>query len=552
MSVVAAVANRGYAAFALAARTRFERAAADPARAQGEILRRILRENAGSAYGAAHGFGSIRSVSEFRARVPRCDYDALRPAIERMVAGNADLLTAHALRCFEPTGGSSGASKLIPYTDALLSEISAATMPWVFDLLHHRPRLRNGSAYWAVSPPARRERATPGGTRIGMEHDSDYFPRFVRALLDRAIGTPRALAKIPDVATCRYVTLRALLARTDLAFLSVWNPSFLTLLAATLDECFPALLHDLECGELSVPLEPGLRDELRRALPARPRVARELARRFGKTPPDDLGAIWDRLDLISCWADGHAARALGAMRQRFPQVRVQPKGLLSTEGVVSFPLAMAGGAVAAVCSHFLELVPQDATDDAIGVAKAETGRSYEVLLTTSGGLYRYATKDLVRVDGWYHRTPVLTFVGRTDAASDLAGEKLTPRFVEQVIASALSECRVRVPFAMLAPVWRGDDTPHYALFVECDALDAERLAAVVEARLCEAHPYALCRELGQLSPVRGAAVEDGDATYERGCLERGQRAGSIKPVALDARLGWEADFDRRMTASRVT
>src|SRR5262249_12915965 len=157
------------------------------------------------------------------------------------------------------------------------------------------------------------------------------------------------------IATCRYVTLRALLARPDLAFISVWNPSFLTLLAAMLDECFPALLRDLESGELTVPLERRLRDELRRALPAKPGIARDLGRRFGLRAADDLGAIWERLDLISCWAEGHAARALGAMRQRFPSVAVQAKGLLSTEGVVSFPLATAGGAVAAVSSHVLEL-----------------------------------------------------------------------------------------------------------------------------------------------------------------------------------------------------
>jgi GH3 auxin-responsive promoter len=311
------------------------------------------------------------------------------------------------------------------------------------------------------------------------------------------------------------------------------------------------LLRDLDSGELSVPLESGLRAALERALPARPHIARDLNRRFGRKPPQNLTAIWERLDLISCWTDGHAARALDAMRHRFPGVAVQPKGLLSTEGVVSFPLTMAGGSVAAVSSHFLELVPDDSAGEVIGVEDVELGRTYGVLLTTSGGLYRYSTKDLVRVEGWYRRAPVLTFVGRSDAASDLAGEKLTPRLVEDVIASTLSEIGIGVPFVMLAPVWRASETPHYALFVECGALDAERLATAVETRLREAHHYALCRDLGQLSAVRAVVVEDGDAAYERGCLARGQRAGSIKPVALDARLGWDLEFTRRVPASAV-
>ena len=554
MSVLAAIANRLYGASALAARARFEMAAADPTAAQRDILLRIVRQNADSATGMEYGFSAIRSVADFRARVPKSDYESVRPKMERMAAGEVGLLTSHEVERFEPTGGSSGASKLIPYTSALLAEISAATMPWVFDLLQHRPALRDGTAYWAVSPTARQARVTSGGTPIGMEHDSDYFPRFVRALLDRVLGTPRALARAPDIATCRYLTLRALIARKDLSFISVWNPSFLTLLATALDERFSMLLRDLESGELSVPLDSGLRDELRRALPARPHVARDLKRRFGRKPPEDLGAMWERLDLISCWAGGHASRALEVMRRRFPEVAIQAKGLLSTEGVVSFPLAMAGGSVAAVSSHFLELVPDDSTGEeaeSIGVEAAELGRTYRVLLTTSGGLYRYATRDLVRVDGWYRRAPVLAFVGRSDAASDVAGEKLTPRFAETVIVSALAEIGVDAAFAMLAPVWRSSETPHYALFVECAALDAERLATAVETRLREAHHYSLCRELGQLSGVRAVVVEDGDARYERGCLARGQRAGSIKPVALDARPGWDVDFMRRAPASAV-
>jgi GH3 auxin-responsive promoter len=231
-------------------------------------------------------------------------------------------------------------------------------------------------------------------------------------------------------------------------------------------------------------------------------------------------------------------------------VSIQPKGLLSTEGVVSFPLAAAGGSVAAVRSHFLELLPDD-SDVAVGVSEAEAGRVYEVLLTTSGGLYRYRTKDLVRVEGWYKRAPVLGFVGRADAASDLAGEKLTPRLVEDTLTSALREAGMRVEFAMLAPVWQTNDTPHYALFAECGSQDVVVLARAMESKLCMAHHYALCRELGQLAAVRGVAVEDGEATYERVCLTRGQRAGSVKPTVLDARFGWESHFIRRDPASAV-
>jgi hypothetical protein len=425
-------------------------------------------------------------------------------------------------------------------------------MPWIFDLLRERPRLRRGRAYWAVTPPGRRPSRTAGGLPVGMEHDSDYFPPLVRAMLDRTLAVPRALARAPDVATCRYLTLRALLALPDLALISVWSPSFLTLLAAALDEHFPALLHELETGDSRLPLPHALRRELASALPARPARAAALRRRFGRRPPEDLGLIWERLALVSCWTDGHARRALDGMRRRFPCVEVQGKGLLATEGVVSVPLFEAEGAVAAVTSHFLEFLPIEdgrAADEgrALLVDELEEGRSYEVLLTTSGGLYRYRLRDVVHVERFLERAPVLSFRGRADRGCDLAGEKLTPALVERVLREASALTGVRPAFAMLAPTW--GEPPSYALYVDAGEDAAARLARAVEGRLRAGHHYALCRVLGQLGPVRGVSVPDAERRYERARTTCGQRAGAVKPPVLEPELGWDRHLVHATTES---
>ncbi|HEU0298528.1 MAG TPA: GH3 auxin-responsive promoter family protein, partial [Longimicrobium sp.] len=290
---------------------------------------------------------------------------------------------------------------------------------------------------------------------------------------------------------------------------------------------------------LSAALDPALRSELERALPARPELAARLRRRFGRCAPRDLGEVWPRLALVSCWADGHAARALEGMRRRFPRVEVQPKGLLATEGVVSIPLFRAEAPVAAVTSHYLEWVP-DGDDRALGVHELAPGATYEAVLTTGGGLCRYRLKDRVRVEGRLERTPTLRFIGRADRASDLAGEKLTPELVEHVLARAAAETGIHPSFALLAPSW--EDPPRYRLYVEVPEDDARTLAAAMERTLLGAHHYALCRALGQLGAVDGVAVVDGERVYERVCTARGQRAGSIKPPALDAGTEWARAF----------
>lgn len=541
MSTAAWLANHLYLGASLPARARFGAALRDPRAAQLAILRRILRANAATAFGREHGFHDVASVAEFRARVPARDYDGFGQYVRRVADGEPGVLTTEPVRFVEPSGGSSGPAKEVPYTQSLLREFGRATMPWIFDLLRGRPQLRGGRAYWAVSPPpARRAERTPGGIPVGMEHDSDYFPAFARALLDHALGLPRGVSRVPNLRTCRYLTLRALLATPNLVMVSVWSPSFLTLLAGALDEHFEALLGGLETGRLDVEMDPALRHELSRALPARPGLASAIRRRFGAHPPEDLGEIWPRLALISCWTDGHARRALEGMRRRFPRVEVQGKGLLATEGVVSFPLFRAEAPVAAVTSHFLEFVPENAPSSALLVDEVEEGRTYEVLLTTGGGFYRYRLKDLVRVEGWLHRTPLIRFVGRADHASDLAGEKLTPEWVERVLAEASARTGVRPCFAMLAPAW--GEPPRYRLYVEAPSDDAQRLAAEVEEVLRGAYHYGLCRELGQLGAVEGMEVREAERVYEQVCRERGQRAGSIKPAALDAGLEWADAF----------
>jgi hypothetical protein len=233
------------------------------------------------------------------------------------------------------------------------------------------------------------------------------------------------------------------------------------------------------------------------------------------------------------------------MRRRFPRVEVQGKGLLATEGVVSIPLLGGGAPVAALASHYLELLdPRDGS--ALRPEDADVGGTYEVALTTGGGFYRYRLRDLVRVEGRLHRAPRLSFVGRADRASDIAGEKLTAPLVERALAAAARAAGVSASFAMLAPAWT--PAPHYRLYVEAPDAAAHGLALALDRELLGAHHYALCRSLGQLGPVRGVSVRGGERTYERACAERGQRAGAVKPPALEATPGWERWFEHDQTS----
>lgn len=497
---------------------RFARAVRQPATAQAEALARILRANADSAFGRAHGFEALHNVRAFQAAVPIQPYAQLASAIERIQAGEPGVLTTEPVLALEPTSGSTGANKLIPITRAGLAEVQAAIHPWLADLMRRHPGLETTRWYTAISPLGRTVAAHPGGPPIGLADDAAWLgaaagPFSARLAVPNSVGAG-------DVEACRLATAVHLLAAEDLGFISVWSPTFLTLLLDAIERDADALLRAL-----------AVRD------PGRARVVSGILGRHGGLAPR---AVWPHLRVVSCWTEGASAPFAARLAERLAGVAVEAKGLWATEGAVSVPLGAGPGAVLAVAGHFLEFLAADdpAAPPCLAHELAQGGE-YVPLLTTGGGLYRYPLPDRIRVVGVLGETPRVAFLGRQDGTSDLCGEKLAPRQVGQVWAQVARDLGVAPTFVLLAP--EAGPTAGYVLYLEgLEAQVVERCAAQVEAGLAEGVHYAYCRALGQLAPVRGVGVQDGLRRYERAGVDRGGRAGTLKAPLLEARPGWWA------------
>lgn len=509
---------------------RFRAALSRPEEIQRAILLRYLRENAGTAFGRAHGFSAIRTVEEFQERVPLAAWEDVSPWVDRVAAGEPGVLTRAPVRALETTSGSSSAAKRIPYTAAMQREIRRAVAPWVFDLYRHRPGLARGCAYWSITPVAFEEEREASAVRVGFEEDSEYLGGFWRRLVDQTLAVPGAVRRARDVETFRYTTLLYLLRRADLTVISVWHPSFLTLLVGALPAFWEKLLEDVARGAATV---------AGRLAPL-PRRAAELRR----ISPEETTRIWPRLGLLSCWGDSHAALHLPELARRFPGVEIQPKGLLATEAFVTIPFA--GRAPLAVRSHFFEFIPEGEERPRLA-GQLEPGGVYSVAVTTGGGLYRYKLGDRVEVDGLVRRTPSLRFLGREGHTSDLRGEKLHESFVAGALERVFRRTGAAPRFALLAPEVPADPAaaPGYTLYLEIED-PVPGLAEVLEEELAANPHYRAGVALGQLAPAKTFLIEkDAFALYLRRCRERGQRMGDVKPLALSTLSGWSRIFPRK-------
>lgn len=121
--------------------------------------------------------------------------------------------------------------------------------------------------------------------------------------------------------------------------------------------------------------------------------------------------------MISCWGDGNAAYYIKGLRALFPNVEIQKKGLITTEGFVSFPLIGETGSILSINSHFFEFIEQDGIENKPGSSNSgvklahelEKGKHYSVIITTGGGLYRYNLNDIIEVLGFKQECPLIRF-----------------------------------------------------------------------------------------------------------------------------------------------
>jgi hypothetical protein len=530
----------------------FRRALRDVKGTQVKLLMDTLGRNADTEYGRRYGFATIRSVDEFQERVPLSSYDDYREVIRRIGEGGQRLLTSEPVLVLEPTSGSSSPTKLIPYTATLKGEFQRAVAAWVVDLFGSCPRLLQGQAYWSVTPATRRNHGSGDGPRIGFEEDSEYFGRVQRHLIQSVLAVPPQVRFVEDMKAFRYITLLFLLRSRSLALISVWSPTFLTLLVSYLVDWWPQLVEDIGNGTLTVPasIAPHREENLRCLNRPDQRRAEEIQAAFltGGSQSAIHARLWPCLRLISCWADAFAGQHVPEMIGLFPQARLQGKGLMATEGVVSFPLVRHAGAVLAIRSHFFEFLPHD--DSASGVIRSSSpllahqltlGGRYTVCLTTGGGLYRYELQDLVEVVGHTGMCPLIRFLGRETHVSDRFGEKLNECHVQQALDRLFQRHGVCPTFSMMACEEHGGRHA-YTLFIEAQDQPDDvllRLGLELEEALQQNYHYRYCRDLEQLDLLRVFRVEAaGLETYMEVSQAHGQRAGDIKPLALHRSGGW--------------
>ncbi len=497
MSVPSGIAQVIWAVGNLPHAWRFSRALTEPERAQSDWLMTRLRKDAESEFGSEHDFASIRSYHDFARKVPLRDWEDFSAWIQRIRKGEKNVLGIEDVTHLAPTSGSSGARKLIPFTSSLHQSFAVAVGAWMSDLVRLEPRILGGPAYWSISPFTDEAPIVPPEVPVGFADDAEYLGGWRASLVRHLMAVPSDIRHERDVAAFWLRTAEGLLARRDLRLISVWHPSFLGLVLDAAASHWNVILRTMNTGR-----------------------AAEL-RGIG---PENPSAWWPGLRVISCWGDHAAEPGMREIARRFPDYRVQAKGLLATEAVITIPWR--GCFPLAVQSHFFEFLSDEG--DVFPAHELERGRTYEVVVTNGGGLWRYRLGDRVECDGFCGKTPTLRFLGRAGNVSDLCGEKLSEPFVADCFASVWPAELGRPVLAFLRPCRFPSGKSGYCLVVDREV--NEDCIGQLEDLLCRNPHYELARRLGQLETL-GIHVDPNAGRLQS--ESETIRIGDIKPKILD-------------------
>lgn len=413
---------------------------ADPIGCQERLFHEFIRVGRKTLFGKDHGFDGIQNYEQFKNRVPLRSYEELLPYIEKVKAGEKNILWKGRPRFLGKTSGTTSQTKYIPVTaDSLKNQISApqyAALNYAhrygnYDFLKGKVFLFSDGHFFEKINGIK---AAPISTIANSCVPRLY--RFLRLPSDEINAIPVYEKRIEAmIETSLGNDIRTLVA------MPVWLLVYLRKLKASTGKTFSELFPRFRLLMLSgMDYEPFL--------------------------PEIRQYIDFQADILETYPSTEAFIAY--------QDRVDERGM---------QLVLNNGI-------FFEFVPvnelhrKDA--NRISLKKVEVGINYALVLNTNAGLWGYLMGDTLRFVSVYPHRVVIT--GRIAQYISAFGEHVTVEETDKSLAETARECGATIVEYTVAPNIRADGSrPYHEWFIEFGTMpaDMDDFAKRLDQKICE-------------------------------------------------------------------
>lgn len=377
---------------------------------QTKVLKRLIAEAQHTEWGKTHNFSRIKDYEAYRQSSPVNTYEELKLYIDRMRHGEKDVLWKGSVKWYAKSSGTTNdKSKFIPVSKDILHDT------------HYRGGTDSVVAYLRNNPNSRFFQGK--SLILGGSHAPNY-------------NLPNSLVG-------------------DLSAILIENISPLVNLLRTPAKSV-ALLSDFEQKREKI-AQLTLHQDIVSISGVPSWMLSVLTRVMELSGKQHLEEVWPNLEVFF-----HGGVAFTPYREQYKQLITKPdmhymETYNASEGFFGIQMDPADPAMNLMVDYgiFYEFIPMDELEKdnptVIPLWGVETGRNYAMVISSSGGLWRYMIGDTVR----FTQTNPYKFVitGRTKSFINAFGEELIVDNAEKGLAAACEATNAQVLEYTAAPVF---------------------------------------------------------------------------------------------------
>ena len=381
---------------------------------QDKQLKHLLKTAKNTEWGKKYGFGDISNYITFRERVPVTEYENLNPFIERMINGEKNILWPSVVRWFAKSSGTTNArSKFIPVTQEILKNCHyKGGFDTVALYLHNNPK----SCFFS------KKGLILGGSHRPSPINSHSHCGDLSAVLLQNLNPLVNLVRVP---------------RKEIILMDEWEAKLKAIVENTRNK-------DI----VSISGIPSWMLVLIKAV-------------IEKAGRDTLNEVWPNLEVFFHGGVGfepyraHYEKLIPSGKMRYMETYNASEGFFGIQdnpADLSMLLMLDYGI-------FYEFIPMDELEisgnsKAIPLEEVKAGENYAVVITTSGGLWRYKIGDTIRFTSLFPHK--FTITGRTKFFINAFGEELMVDNAEKGLRKACEETHAIVKAYTAAPLFMLD------------------------------------------------------------------------------------------------
>jgi len=420
----------------------------DNIRIQERLLTKILKKNSTSKYGKKYSFKKIKSIEEYQKKVPIITFPDIEKYVEEMKNGKEKILTSNKVIYFAITSGTTSKPKYIPITKIRIKLFIKQIM-----LLARLGPVENFKGMKGKTLGlAGTDIVGYTKAKIPYGNISGYLINNIPQYLKKRLAIPMDIYRIKDYEErTRLLALKAL--QKNISQFVFAEPIEAILFFDYLKNNKEKLIRELKIfGKKSLVKKL----EKKEFIPAK---------------------IWPNIKIISCFKSSFNQLYLNTLKDKIgnKDIIIRDPGIYSSEGGITLGICNKGSsAIPQYNNIFFEFIDiENKKSTPLTLNKLQEGKTYEIVITTQEGLYRYNIEDRVKVTGFKKKLPLLEFVGRNKSL-DVAGEKCPEEEIIKAIQKAFKKNKFEPKAYTIFPKIKDQNKkPKYGIIIELKKEDSK-------------------------------------------------------------------------------